>query len=446
MFAFDKKPTNTYNFSSYDTLQYLINKEGYDIPMQKDLSPLSRKPKIVTKGKTIELENSISVHPMEGFDGETNGAPSDLTRRRYIRFANSGASLIWSEAIAVCPEGRTSDHQLMITEENLEEYKSIVAEMKKHSSAPVIAQLTHSGRFSKNSNTPHPIIMTQNPEIEKVRPQDIGTPVVSDEYLSTLPSLYAKAAELCVRAGFDGVDVKICHQYLLSEVLGGLTREGEYGGSYENRTKLIKDIFKAVCEVIPSDVILGSRFGVSDMLLRPYGYGTQEGADVLPDYSEAIKLLGELMNDYGLALIDITMGSPYIAPHINRPYNKGGYVANEHPLVGVNRLLGAAREIKKALPSLVVIGTGYSYLREFSHYVAAGALENGFADIVGFGRMAFAYDTFAKDMIAGKFNADKTCITCSKCTELMRHGSVTGCPIRDQEIYLPIYRKVVLGK
>ena len=81
-----------------------------------------------------------------------------------------------------------------------------------------------------------------------------------------------------------------------------------------------------------------------------------------------------------------------------------------------------------------------------AHYVAAGALENGFADIVGFGRMAFAYDTFAKDMIADKFNADKTCITCSKCTELMRHGSVTGCPIRDQEIYLPIYRKVVLGK
>ncbi|MBO4354325.1 MAG: flavin oxidoreductase/NADH oxidase [Clostridia bacterium] len=446
MFAYEKKDKNTYNFRSLSQLRSLIEKNGYDVPLSRDLSALRRTVDVNAGGKVYTLGNSLSVHPMEGFDGETDGSPSELSHRRYMRFAASGAALVWSEAIAVVPEGRTSDHQLMITEANVDKFASLVADFKKITDAPIIAQLTHSGRFSHNSMTPHPIIMQVNPEIEKVRPQDKGTPEAPDDYLDQLHAYYAKAAALAVRAGFDGVDIKICHQYLLSEALSAFLREGKYGGSYENRTRLIKDIFIAVKTVLPKDKILASRFGVSDMLPYPYGYGTDKTDAKKFDLGEAETLLSELMRDYGLSLIDMTMGSPYIAPHINRPYNKGGYVANEHPLVGVSRLMSAARQIKTALPDLTVVGTGLSYLREFSPYAAAGALEKGYCDLAGFGRMAFAYDTFASDMLAGKFDASKTCITCSKCTELMRHGSVTGCPIRDQEIYLPIYKKNVMGK
>ena len=443
MYAYDMKNKNTYNFSSLDELDFIIRKNGYKIPLSRDLSPLKKTVTVDAGEKKYILENSLSVHPMEGFDGETDGTPSELSHRRYMRFASSGAALVWSEAIAVCPEGRTSDHQLMITKENVSKFASLVADYKKITDAPIIAQLTHSGRFSKNSCTPHPIVMQQNSEIEKVRPQDNGTPPVSDDYLDTLHARFAEAAKLAAEAGFDGIDIKICHQYLLSEALSSFLRKGKYGGSYENRTRLIKDIFTAVRAVMPEGMILGSRFGVSDMLPYPYGYGTEKDK-VAPDLSEAKKLLSELMHGFGLSIIDMTMGSPYIAPHINRPYNKGGYVADEHPLAGVSRLICAAKEIKDALPDLVVVGTGYSYLREFSPYAAAGALDAGCADLIGFGRMAFAYPEFAKDMLAGKFDAAKTCITCSKCTELMRHGSVTGCPIRDQEIYLPLYRKNVM--
>lgn len=444
MYAYDMKNKNTYNFSSLDQLDYIIRKNGYNIPISRDLSPLKKTVVVDAGEKKYTLDNSLSVHPMEGFDGETDGSPSELSHRRYMRFASSGAALVWSEAIAVCPEGRTSDHQLMITKENVDKFAALVADFKKLTGAPIIAQLTHSGRFSKNSCTPHPIIMQVNPEIEKFRPQDKGTPAATDEYLDTLPARYAEAATLAAEAGFDGVDVKICHQYLLSESLSAFLREGKYGGSYENRTRLIKDIFTAVRAVIPSGMILGSRFGVSDMLPYPYGYGTTKDGAKTPELTEAKRLLSELMQDFGLSVIDMTMGSPYLEPHINRPYNKGGYVANEHPLAGVSRLISAAKEIREALPSLTVIGTGYSYLREFSPYAAAGALDAGCADIIGFGRMAFAYPEFARDMLAGKFDATKTCITCSKCTELMRHGSVTGCPIRDQEVYLPLYRKNVM--
>jgi len=443
MYAYDMKNKNTYNFSSLDELDFTIRKNGYFIPLSRDLSPLKKTVTLDAGEKKYTLHNSLSVHPMEGFDGETDGSPSELSHRRYMRFASSGAALVWSEAISVCPEGRTSDHQLMITKESVKKFASLVADFKKMTDAPIIAQLTHSGRFSKNSCTPHPIIMQQNPVIEKFRPQDKGTPEATDEYLDTLHARYAEAAKLIAEAGFDGVDIKICHQYLLSESLSAFRRKGKYGGSYENRTRLIKDIFTAVRAVIPGDMILGSRFGVSDMLPYPYGYGTEKDK-VAPDLTEAKKLLSELTQGFGLSIIDMTMGSPYLEPHINRPYNKGGYVAAEHPLVGVSRLITASKEIKDALPDLIVVGTGYSYLREFSPYAAAGALDAGCADIVGFGRMAFAYPTFARDMIDGKFDASKTCITCSKCTELMRHGSVTGCPIRDQEIYLPLYRKNVM--
>ncbi|MBO4353706.1 MAG: flavin oxidoreductase/NADH oxidase, partial [Clostridia bacterium] len=343
------KNNNTYTFCSFEDLVLTIIRYNIYLPLSKDLSILAKPVTFFAGRKKIVLKNSLSVHPMEGFDANTDGSPSELSHRRYMRFASSGAGLVWSEAIAVCPEGRTSDHQLMITKDNVSKFASLVEDYKKITDAPIIAQLTHSGRFSKNSCTQHPIIMQQNAEIEKVRPQDKGVPPVSDEYLDTLHARYAEAAELAVKAGFDGVDIKICHQYLLSEALSSFMREGKYGGSYINRTRLIMDIFKAVRGVIPSDTILGSRFGISDMLRYPYGYGTNARGDE-PNPTEAKMLLSELVDDFGLSIIDMTMGSPYIAPHINRPYNKGDYVADEHPLEGVSRLIRGAREIKVALP------------------------------------------------------------------------------------------------
>ncbi|MCQ2435959.1 MAG: flavin oxidoreductase/NADH oxidase [Clostridia bacterium] len=446
MFAFEKKNGNTYNFATYDELSYILRNNGIDIPMTRDTSALHRTPTVRTAGRDFVLSNSISVHPMEGFDGREDGSPSDLTERRYLRFASSGAALIWSEAIAVCPEGRTSDHQLMITDENVGLYAALVKKIKSVTSAPIIAQLTHSGRFSKNSSYTTPIFMTRNPVFESVRPNDKNIPTISDDYLDTLAEKYESAAKLAIAAGFDGVDLKICHHYLLGESLSAYERQGKYGGSYENRTRLINDIYTAVRAVLPYDKILASRFGLSDMIPYPHGFGMSTDGAYEPDFTETVRLLNELHEKYGLALVDITMGSPYYNPHINRPYNKGGYTADEHPLKGVERLLCSAEKVKKQVGGITFVGTGYSYLREFSPYVAAAALERGCADLAGFGRMAFAYEKFASDMLADSFDAKKTCITCSKCTELMRHGSCTGCPVRDQEVYLPIYRKVVMGK
>ena len=311
--------------------------------------------------------------------------------------------------------------------------------MKKND-AFFVAQLTHSGRFAKNSDTPHALFATRSVPFEKVRPGDKDVSVLTDDYLDRLPEMYAKAAKIAEDAGFDAIDVKACHQYLLDELLSAHTREGKYGGSFENRAKLMLDCFDAVRSVLKPSTVLASRLSLSDMIEYPYGFAVTENRPTEPDLTETKKLL-EILTSKGLSLVNMTMGSPYFNPHVNRPYNRGAYEPPEHPLVGLERMIDGCAEIQKAFPELVMIGTGYSYLREFAPYVAAGALKENAAKMIGFGRMAFAYDTFAADMIEGKVDPRKVCIACSKCAELKKRSLHTGCPIRDQEIYLPLYRE-----
>ncbi len=444
MFAYDKKDNYTFSFTSADELRLYIERNGLNIPFSKDISPLSAKPVIHHGTGDITLKNALATHPMEGCDANTDGSASELTRRRYDRFSSSGAALIWMEAISVVPEARTSDHQMYLHEKTADSFKGLVEDIKKKDCF-VVAQLTHSGRFAKNSDTPHALFATKSAPFDAVRPWDKETPILTDDYLDRLPEKFAAAAKLAEDAGFDAIDVKACHQYLLDELLSAHTREGKYGGSFENRSRLMIDCFDAVRSVLKKETVLASRLSFSDMIEAPYGFAVAEGSPVTPDFTETKKLL-EILTAKGLSLVDMTMGSPYFNPHINRPYNRGSYAPPEHPLVGLERLIGASGEIQAAFPALTVIGTGYSYLREFAPYVAAGALKEGCAKMIGFGRMAFAYDNFANDMMAGKVDPRKVCIACSKCAEIKKLSGHTGCPIRDQEIYLPIYRELCMKK
>jgi 2,4-dienoyl-CoA reductase-like NADH-dependent reductase (Old Yellow Enzyme family) len=445
MYAFEKKDSYTFSFSSPDQLRFYMESNGYHIPFSKDISPLGNKVQIKAPNGTYKtVKIALATHPMEGCDAETDGSPSDLTKRRYARFSGSGAGLVWAEAISVTPEARTSDHQMMINENTADSFKTLVEDMKKND-VFAVAQLTHSGRFAKNSDTPHALFATRSLPFEEKRPQDKDVPVLTDDYLDALPEKFAKAAKIAEDAGFDAIDVKACHQYLLDELLSAHTREGKYGGSFENRIRLMVDCFDAVRSVLRPETVLASRLSLSDMIEAPYGFAVAEGKPVTPDLTETKKLL-EILTAKGLSLVDMTMGSPYFNPHVNRPYNRGSYMPPEHPLVGLERLIGASREILHTFPELTMIGTGYSYLREFAPYVAAGALKEKAASMIGFGRMAFAYDTFATDMMAGKMDPHKVCIACSKCAEIKRLSGHTGCPIRDQEIYLPVYRELCMKK
>ncbi|MBQ7039054.1 MAG: flavin oxidoreductase/NADH oxidase, partial [Clostridia bacterium] len=142
-------------------------------------------------------------------------------------------------------------------------------------------------------------------------------------------------------------------------------------------------------------------------------------------------------------LLDITIGNPYVNPHVNRPFNQGPYVSPEAPLFGVERMMPGVGEIQKAYPGLKVVGSGFSYMGKEGENLAAGAVEKGICSLVGFGRQAFAYPEFAKDILSGGMDDKKVCLACGKCSELMRAGTVAGCVIRDSETYMPYYKEFV---
>ena len=388
----------------------------------------------------LTLKNALAVHPMEAFDSRLDGAPDELTVRRYTRFAESGAGLIWFEAVAVQPDALTAPRQLMITEQNLDEYKKLVGLIKNIApEAKLVIQLTHSGRFSK----PAPVIAAHNATLNTRMMLAPDYPCVSDDYLKRVEDNFEVAGVLSQEAGFDAVDIKACHRYLFAELLGAFNRPGEYGGPYENRTRIYKNCIARAKSRL--GIAVCTRLGISDVIPYPDGFATTESGEV--DLAESLRLVGEI-NKLGVNLINITMGTPYYNPHINRPYNLnvGGAAPPSHPLANLASFIKHIATVQQAYPDISCVGTGYSYLRQFAINAAAYSLEHKLAKIIGFGRGAFAYHKFAHDMLAGFMDSRKCCVTCSKCTEIMRAGGTTGCPVRDTEVYMPIYRHYTGGK
>ena len=391
--------------------------------------------------------NRLACQAMEGCDGTPEGSPDTLTQRRYDRFAKGGAGLIWFEATAVMEEGRANPRQLYITENNLDAFKRQVENiketaLKENGYAPiVIMQATHSGRYSKPRGTAEPLIAYNNPIFEKDSPISEDR-IVSDDYLDRVGEALVQGAVLAEKAGFDGVDIKCCHRYLNAELLSAYERSGKYGGSLENRTRLLRESIQGAIQSCTKEFIVSSRLNVYDGFPYPYGFGVKHDGSLEFDTAEPDWLIKELYT-YGVRLLNITMGNPYFNPHVNRPYAQGGYPAPEHPLQGVARMLEGIAKLKKSNPSVAMICSAVSYLGVAAPHVVAAYIQNGGFDFAGFGRTIFAYPDFAKDILKfGTMDKNKVCICCSKCTQIMRTpGGTPGCVIRDREIYGPIYQK-----
>ncbi len=434
----------------YQVLQELREETaalGLNIPISDDLSPLASP---VSIGRCT-APNRIAIHPMEGCDGNADGSPGELTIRRYERFAGGGAGLLWVEACAVVPEGRANPHQLWLTTANVESFAALVDRI--HTVArermganfrPVtVLQLTHSGRYSKPVSQPAPLI-AHHSIIDARSAVTDDTLVVTDEYLDSLQDAYLQSALLARQAGFDAVDIKACHRYLLSELLASFTRDhSRYGGSFENRTRLLREVVARIRQEVP-ELEVTSRLNVYDALPYPFGWGVDSEDENRANLSEPLRLIGELMT-LGCHTVNVTIGNPYYQPHFNRPYDRpiqGGYLPEEHPLQGIARFIGITRTIQQAYPALAVVGTGYSWLRQFFPQVAAGAITHGVASLVGAGREAFAYPDFARDILhTGRMDPKRCCTACSGCTQMMRDGVPSGCMVRDTDIYGSIYRE-----
>jgi 2,4-dienoyl-CoA reductase-like NADH-dependent reductase (Old Yellow Enzyme family) len=306
--------------------------------------------------------------------------------------------------------------------------------------------MTHSGRYSKPQGIKAPVISHHDPYLDAragVKPDQAP---ITDEQLEALQDKYAEVALLAKEAGFDGVDIKSCHRYLLSELLSSFTRENSrYGGSFENRTRFLLETVKKVKAAVGDNFILASRLNVFDAHPYPYGWGVSQESLMVPDMREPLALIG-MLRDAGLNLLSNSAGNPYYDnPFVTRPLDTpdiGIPMPIEHPLESTARLFNLTKQVQQLAPEMVIIGNGYSWLRRYSCYAGAANVGSGIAGMMGYGRMGFAYPDAPKDILEhGQLFEKKECIACSKCTQIMRDSGTTGCVIRDGEVYLPLYNK-----
>jgi len=407
---------------------------GVNIPYSDDINPILEPIEIGGK----KASNRLAVHPMEGCDSSNGGAPSDLTFRRYKRFSAGGSGLVWFEATAVVHEGRSNPRQLYLCNETLDAFKALVEETRKAATDDqiLILQLTHSGRFSKPDGSKKPITAQLNPELG---PQN-GS-VITDDELLFLQDSFVSAATLAAEAGFDGVDIKACHGYLISELLSSVNRaKSRYGGSFENRIRFLIEVSEKIKAAAPS-IFITSRISAFDA--APGGFGTDKHNPEQEDLDEPRALIKKLKS-IGYPVVSISIGVPYYKPHFGRPFNKitaGAQYPAEHPLIGVGRLIRITGDLQKTAPELPMTGAGFSWLRHYFPNVGAGILKEKNASIIGVGRSSFAYPDAPRDLKNNNaLSPDKVCTGCSGCTQIMRDGGRTGCVIRDKTIYLPQYK------
>jgi NADPH2 dehydrogenase len=408
----------------------------------------------------FRVGNRWCIHPMEGWDANPDGSPSEYTLRRWRRFGQSGAKLIWGgEAAAVRPDGRANPNQTLAIESNRAGLAALLEECRRGhletcgtlDGLLVGLQLTHSGRFCKPNDKKkfEPKLAYHHPLLDDKYGLDFEDPSIvwTDDELEELIDQYVAAAQLAQEVGYQFVDVKACHGYLLHEFLSARRRPGPFGGDLEGRTRVLLTVIRRIREELP-ELMIGVRVSIFDFVpyktsrevgqpmdfeeYIPYdcGFGTNPDNPLAYDLTEPLRLM-RILVDAGVATINLSCGSPYYNPHIQRPAifpPSDGYLPPEDPLVGVWRQLDVVRQCKKAVGDVPLVGTGYSYLQDYLPHVAQAAVREGWVDLVGLGRMVLSYPEMPHDSLTkGKLTRKLVCRTFSDCTTAPRHGLISGC-------------------
>jgi 2,4-dienoyl-CoA reductase-like NADH-dependent reductase (Old Yellow Enzyme family) len=439
-----------------DQLRQHLDALGVLLPVDETVAPGAESPLAQPIDRHgLRIGNRFCILPMEGWDGTEDGRPTELTRRRWGRFGMSGAKLIWGgEAVAVVPEGRANPNQLYMADSTLADIADLrtllVREHSEHFGATddllIGLQLTHSGRFSRPTRAGlQSRIAYRHPLLDAKFGITSDAAVLTDEEFDHLLDDFARAAALAQAAGFAFVDIKHCHGYLLHEVLSAHDRPGRYGGSFDNRTRFLREVVNRIRASAPGlgIAVRLSAFdwipfqSAADGVGAPAPYdgayryafgGTHDGTGI--DLTEPKRFL-DLLVELDIPLVCITAGSPYYVPHIQRPAlfpPSDGYLPPEDPLVGVARQIAVTAELKQHRPELIVVGSGYSYLQEWLPNVGQATVRMGMVDSVGLGRMALSYPTLPADVLAGRALQRKLiCRTFSECTTAPRHGMISGC-------------------
>jgi 2,4-dienoyl-CoA reductase-like NADH-dependent reductase (Old Yellow Enzyme family) len=293
--------------------------EGTPTPMSQLFSPI--------RLRDVEFRNRVWVSPMCQYSA-TDGVPGEWHLVHLGSFARGGAALVMSEATAVAPEGRISPWDTGIWNDEQASAWSRIVDFVHQQGAVAGMQLAHAGRKA-SSGRPwqgRGPVADADGGWEPVAPSAASFDGLRDpralsaDELSAVVDAFVDAARRALRAGFDLVEVHAAHGYLLHQFLSPLSnrRDDRYGGSFENRVRLLVEVVEALRADLPAGTPLLVRLSATDWA---------EGGWTV---DESVRL-ARLLHVAGVDLVDVS---------------SGGTVARAEIPLGPGYQVGFARRIR----------------------------------------------------------------------------------------------------
>ncbi|MGG4607427.1 NADH:flavin oxidoreductase/NADH oxidase [Providencia sp. Me31A] len=254
----------------------------------------------------VSLKNRIIVPPMCQYSAE-NGMPTPWHTAHYMNLALSGAALVIVEASAVTPTGRITYKDLGLwNNQQMTAMKHMVSDIKQFSDARLGIQIAHAGRKAScdlpwlgNKSlkaTDTNVWQTVAPSALAFGDNQIPCELTVEQIIE-IKQQFVDAAKRAEHAGFDVIEIHAAHGYLLHEFLSPASnkRQDEYGGNFENRSRLLINVFHEIRDAIDPNIAVGVRISATDWI--------ENGWDI----PESIEL-AELLEDLGCDYIHVSSG------------------------------------------------------------------------------------------------------------------------------------------
>ncbi|MEA3223944.1 MAG: hypothetical protein U9P49_12380 [Thermodesulfobacteriota bacterium] len=356
----------------------------------------------------ISIRNRLVAQAMET-NSAIDGKISPEIIERYQRLAQGQWGVVFVESISITEKNLARKNGLVINRRNLDSFKKLVEAFKrKNSDALLLFQLNHSGRASGDFSER---VKVYNDEDSKAR-------LLSESELDEIGDQFIDAAVLSRQAGADGVDIKACHGYLGAELLRPLNnRADKYGGSIENRARLISAAVHTIKKEIPC-FIVGTRVSIYEGIRG--GCGTASPAEVIEELDDILEILSCIVNA-GADYINISAGIPTITPHITRPVSANNFDMFRH--------FRYTKIVKERFPNIAIIGSAYSSGKENGVKWAQENIEKGYTDFAGFGRQNLADALFPRKLKESPGDINY-CTLCGGCSGLLK---------KQKEVYCTMY-------
>lgn len=379
------------------------------------------------------ISNRFAINAMEGNDANLDGTPSEKTYRRYERLVRGGAKFIDIESVTLQTKSRARKYQMALLPENVEAFKAFFKYLKDiDPEVLLVVQLNHSGEISSNEFSTRKIV-------KPITGYDEGE-IITEEEVDEVIDSFIKAAKVFYDIGADGVEVKLCHGYLGSNILRPYNdRDWKYGGSWENRSSFAYKIYEGIRKVVPDEnFLVGSKISMWEGF--PGGQGCAGPDTPIMDLTESIDLCKGLEARGASFLLQSTGTILYSRAH-HCPQRFKPDDAYLHMTMAKIMREAVSEKVKIIGSAYSVIGNGNNDLQGVSpeqnsliHWSNYN-IEHGYVDMVALGRQSMADPYTPIKYLEDRENEIKWCTACGGCGELLRRQVNVGCVVYDDKEY-----------